>query len=316
MYNPIKAYLKQSNDKYSLPEKDYSNLVPSIQYSEGIPKILFQICLKGFPENADHVLSSLDDGLKNNIAELKNNNPDFKYYLFSDVEAERFILEYYGKEMLNNYYYRIDRHYGAARADLLRYLILYAWGGVYLDLKSTLAHPLSECVNTDDCFLIFYWDCMANGNRYPLIPEELPKGELLTGFLVSAKGHPFMRSVIQQVMQNIDKYNPFSQGIGFTGVQRTTGNTMYSITINDCINRDDRDDTVDFRYGEAFAQFGFSVHFSGPYVEGDYQKKAGLSNYRKEWRPVVVCPNRLIRCIDNAYLYVTAKIYRLLCKKS
>ena len=313
MYNPIKTYLKHFNDKYSLPEKDYNSIVPVIEYSEGIPKILFQICLKGYPENADHLLSSLDVGLKNNIDNLRNNNPDFKYYLFSDLEAERFILEYYGKEMLNNYYLRIDRHYGAARADFLRYLVLYAWGGCYLDLKSSISCPLSERIDADDDFVVFYWDSIPNGNRYPLIPEELPKGELLTGLLVSAKGHPFMRSVIMQVMQNIDMYNPFTQGTGFTGVQLTTGNTMYSITINDCINKDS---SVHYRYGKAFAQFGFSVHFSGTYVAGDYQKKAGLSNYREEWRPVVVCPNQLIRCIDKVYLYLASKLYRLLYKKS
>lgn len=74
------------------------------------------------------------------------------------------LHNYYGQRIWE-YYLRINKKYGAARADLLRYLVLYALGGVYLDLKSTVLYPLSLNIQQGDSFLIMYWDCFSGGKN-------------------------------------------------------------------------------------------------------------------------------------------------------
>ena len=49
--------------------------------------------------------------------------------------SSNYIRREYGESILSCYL-RIDPVYGAARADLFRYLLLYRTGGVYLDIKS------------------------------------------------------------------------------------------------------------------------------------------------------------------------------------
>ena len=314
--NSLQSLLCQLNDRYVRTMLDYEVLVPIIEYSRTVPRILFQICLRGKDEDAQHVYPCLDKDLLNNIKELRNNNPDYTYQLICDYEARKFILKHYG-ERVYNYYLRINKKYGAARADFLRYLVLYATGGVYLDLKSTVLKALSQGIREDDSFLIMYWDSIPGGKRNSPTTSNLPKGELLTGFLVSSKGHPFMRKVIIQTLRNIDSYNPFREKTG-TGVLRVTGNEMFSIAINSCVQGSQPNEMLGIRYEEAFHNFGFKLHFSEgelaqDYSSGDFQKKAGLTDYRKQMSPIVASPNICIRCVNNLY-YFGAKCYLVIKK--
>lgn len=76
-------------------------------------------------------------------------NPGWEHRLYNSAKAERFIADHYGVGTLAAYL-RIGPEYGAARADLLRYLVIYKHGGVYLDLQSgsgDLSTRLSTAMN-------------------------------------------------------------------------------------------------------------------------------------------------------------------------
>jgi len=103
------------------------------EMSETIPRIIHQT----FPSK-----ENLLPEISNNIAKICKMNPDWEYRLYDDFDIEERLFHYYGAKILK-IYRRINRGYGAARADFFRYLILYAEGGVYLDIKSTLTRPLS-----------------------------------------------------------------------------------------------------------------------------------------------------------------------------
>ena len=59
-------------------------------------------------------------------------------------------------------------NYGAAKADLFRYLLIYAYGGVYLDLKSTVEKPLSESLSGNESFILSHWANSDYGNYIEL----------------------------------------------------------------------------------------------------------------------------------------------------
>ena len=98
-------------------------------------------------------MSDLPHEIEQNIAHLRQSNPEYEYHLFDDEEIRAFILEHYG-EVIWGYYQRIAPPYGAARADFFRYLLMYQLGGVYLDIKSSLDRPLREVLRDDDQFLL------------------------------------------------------------------------------------------------------------------------------------------------------------------
>ena len=113
---------------------DYDGLLPSFSGQNGISHNIFQTCKDK---------RCLSAPLQQNIERIQQMNPDWAYRLFDDADIEAYIGEHYGKQILA-FYHRIDAHYGAAKADFFRYLVIYREGGVYLDIKSTLDKPLAK----------------------------------------------------------------------------------------------------------------------------------------------------------------------------
>lgn len=291
---------EEVNRKNCLPIEKYDELLPQFEESPVIAKHIFQICLLGDGSSSERVMHRLTPEFIDNIDKLKRNNPEYNYHLFSDQEARQFILQYYGP-FVWNYYRRIDSAYLAAKADLLRYLVLYALGGVYLDLKSTVDSPFSEVLREDDRFMVFYWDNMPNGQHHYLIPEYIQKGEMLQGFIISASGHVFLRKVILSVLQKIDRYNPYKDGIGWEGTLKTVGPVIYTQTVFNLIQ-----DTDDLYYREAgpFNEFGYRLSFLGTYSPGQYQKSLLMKDYRKSSRPVIMNGNRWVQAVNALYLKI------------
>ncbi len=80
---------------------------------------------------------NLPPKMKQNVEKLKNDNSEFKHYLFDDNMCREFIKTHFNKDVL----YTFDKLIpGAYKADLFRYCILYINGGIYLDIKY-------KCVN-------------------------------------------------------------------------------------------------------------------------------------------------------------------------
>jgi inositol phosphorylceramide mannosyltransferase catalytic subunit len=168
------------------------------------------------------------------IAAMRARNPGWDYRFYDAAAAEKFILDVYGPDMFAAYS-RIDPVYSAARSDLLRYLICYAHGGVYLDTKSTALLPLDDVLRPDDCFVFSQWkelrDLPAEQSSHAET-RHIAGCEYVNWFVVSAVGHPFLRAVIERVLANISAYNPFVHGVGRHAVLRLTGPIAYTLAIH------------------------------------------------------------------------------------
>lgn len=188
----------------------------------GIPRIIHQTYF---------TKTSLPAELCSNIESIQSLNPTWEYRLYDDGDIETFILQTYGQTMLN-IYHKINPLYGAARADFFRYLLIYAVGGVYLDIKSTITRPLDAVLRDNDFYILSQWDHVD----YPLWGfhselKHIPGGELQQWHIISAPRHPFLYHVIQQVIQNIHTYQTNSANTGFKGVIQTTGPIAYTRAI-------------------------------------------------------------------------------------
>lgn len=168
-----------------------------------------------------------------NLEAIRTLNPGWECRLYDSPAVVSFILTHFGQEMLDTYE-SINPQYGAARADLFRYLVLYKLGGVYLDLKSRAGRPLDDVIRPDDRFLLSQWENRP-GMKFEgwgLHKElRLKDGEFQQWFIIAAPGHPFLQAVIRRVVRNINGYVPALHGAGRLGVLRTTGPIPYTLAI-------------------------------------------------------------------------------------
>lgn len=128
---------------------------------------------------------------------------------------------------------KISPEYGAAKADLFRYLLLYSEGGVYLDLKSTTLGPLSAVIKDNDTYILSTWE-NSPGEEFEGVGHWEKFGvanEFQQWHIICVAKHPFLAAIIEQVVSNIDSYNPFLVGIGAIGTIRTTGPVVYTKVI-------------------------------------------------------------------------------------
>jgi hypothetical protein len=98
-----------------------------------------------------------------------------------------------------------------------------------------MRRPLREVIRPDDRYLLSYWRNAAGEEfeGWGLDPELTlsPRGEFQQWYIASSPGHPFLRAVIEQVLENIVCYSPVLDGTGWPGVLRTTGPTAYTLAI-------------------------------------------------------------------------------------
>jgi hypothetical protein len=199
-------------------------LLPAVAPGDAIPRVIHQV----------YFTKQLPPEIRDNVDKLRSLNPGWEYKLYDDDHMAQFISSRYGSRVLG-YYSRINKRYGASRADVFRYLLIYQEGGVYLDIKSSLQKPLDEVIRVDDVYLLSRWR-NAIGERYAGwgMHNALRRHggqELQQWHIIAAPGHPFSRAVITHVMQNIDDYNPLFQSTGKGGVIRVTGPIAYTRSI-------------------------------------------------------------------------------------
>jgi len=132
-------------------------------------------------------------------------------------------------------YDRIDPVYRAIQSDILRHLLCYARGGVYLDLKSTVTRPLNQVLRPDDVFLLSQWlvdrhKPAGQGQHRELL--HIPGHEYCNWAIFSAPGHPFLKAMIERFVHNIETYAPLRDGVGHYGAMRVAGPIAYSLAIH------------------------------------------------------------------------------------
>jgi len=198
--------------------------IPVLPAGDSIPRIIHQTFYD----------RKLNPQLQENVDRLRALNPGWEYRFYDDADVAAFIKGNY-PAIVWEYFERIDPRYGAARADLFRYLLLYKFGGVYLDIKSSATRPLDEVIRPDDRFLLSKWhradgEYEVYGWHYDLLGH--PGGEYQQWHVVSAPGHPFLKAVIETLMTNIDLYDPYLHQTGKRGVLRVTGPITYTLAIH------------------------------------------------------------------------------------
>lgn len=215
--------------KLDLNKKSKIGLISAFPEGDFIPKKIHQTYPNG----------KLPNEIRTNIEKIKTLNPGWEYKLYDDDDIQQYIFENYPATVLE-YFNRINKRYGAAKADVFRYLLLYKEGGVYLDIKSSLNRSLDDVLLVNDKYILSHWDDSKGsaregwGRHRDL--KNFSAGEFQQWFIISVPGHPFLKKVLENVLSNIECYIPELHGTGRIGVLRLTGPIAYTLAIAPLIN--------------------------------------------------------------------------------
>lgn len=101
---------------------------------DSFPKILHQIWLQGS--------GNIPEKYKENIQQNQKINPGWKYELWDDIKIINLLRE--NDEWINTYYQLEYLHH---KVDFARYVILYKFGGAYVDMDAKIIKPLNNIIN-------------------------------------------------------------------------------------------------------------------------------------------------------------------------
>jgi mannosyltransferase OCH1-like enzyme len=225
-----------------------------------IPKNIFQVSI-----NLNHYLNEI----QNQINKTKTLNPEYKYTLITqESEMDDFVNNFFPGEIADCYN---KLNIIVAKVDFWRYLVLYKYGGVYLDMDSSIEKPLDELIKQDDESII-----TAEGNPYFYVQWAL----------IFNKEHPILKQVVELIVDNI-KNNTYPNDI-----HKMTGPTVYSKAINiihnnlfyEDINRNDININTNITYNLNNIKYRlYGIDYSG-YFCFKYNDSYLLYEGKKHWR--------------------------------
>lgn len=141
-----------------------------------IPKKIYQTYKNNDYHNIYHY---------NAVQSLLEFNPDFEYYFYNDKDCRKFIKENFSEDILNTY----DFIYPCAyKADFFRYLIIYKYGGIYIDNKYIVKNSFYSIINKEDLNVL----CLDVDNEC-----------LMNSLIISLPSSEKINSIIHRIVENV-----------------------------------------------------------------------------------------------------------------
>lgn len=163
-------YQRLHKKKWRLLNRLYKNHLAGRtkrQKKERIPKIIHQIWLGSpFPEKYKKIQQTWID-----------HHPDWEYHLWTDETIAHLYLQ-------NHTLFEAATNV-AQKADILRYEILYQFGGLYADADF-------ECLKPFDIL-------NENCDFYAGVSDQIRSPQICNSLIASIPGHPILRKCIQEL---------------------------------------------------------------------------------------------------------------------
>jgi hypothetical protein len=178
IYFTNKQSFEQQESRYrkQLLNKEYRNIHDNIDESENIrPKIIWQTY---------HNKSKIPIDVYSNIQQYA---PDYQHIILNDEEGIQFLNQFFQPKVVQAFK---QLKLGAHKADLLRYALLYIYGGIYLDIKTQLIQSIDSVF--PDQSVIY------------LIRNAYNHGMIYQGIISSPPGNPLFLSTIYFILQNLN----------------------------------------------------------------------------------------------------------------
>ena len=157
-----------------------------------IPTTVFQIFI-GF-DNRIHYL------LQDKIHRFFRENIFYEHVFITNEDQMKAFIEEKGNELLMTCYLKLDNIY--SKIEFFKYLVLYEYGGIYLDISKTTNMRLDDFISEGDS---------------AIISASETKGMYCTDVLFFEKNHPILERVLGLIIKYVNEntYNgDFEETVG------------------------------------------------------------------------------------------------------
>ena len=173
-----------------------------------IPRLVFR--------KAETNYTSLPEAFKEIMRNTTRLNPKYSQFYFSSLDTALFIQQYF-PQYWSDYKTVVP---GAFRADIFRLLVLYQFGGIYVDMSMIFKRPIDEVVTATDEFV-----SIKNHDNWGM----------QNSFISCYPKHPLMLRMIEHVMKNFHEQNYGDSVIGITGTATVCFYfVLYSVLAHHC----------------------------------------------------------------------------------
>ena len=132
----------------------------------------------------------IPDVWKEAVEACKNKHKSYRYILWTDASMKKFVKEEY-PEFYKTY---ISYPNPIQRCDAFRYLVLYKYGGIYIDMDLMCKKSFTDLL------------------KYDLVLVKSANYDTLTNsFIVSTPKNPFMKYLIDNLEKYKDSYSIFGK---------------------------------------------------------------------------------------------------------
>lgn len=164
-----------------------------------VPKIIWRIWCEPGPFGT----CGGRNAQKNPWTQTKLLAPEWEQRIFEDGEnwslARRWLETEFGYDHeVTQAFNLLNNEYGAAKADLLRYAIIYINGGIYLDMKSCISKKIPE-MPPDKDMITFQWNTIFAPQSH-LFTQG---GEYVNWFLYARPKAPIMKEILRTTAKNV-----------------------------------------------------------------------------------------------------------------
>lgn len=139
--------------------------------------------------------------------------PEYEHTILDNNDCIKFLQIYFNDNVLDTFN---KLKMGAHKADLIRYCLLYIYGGAYIDIKTELVKPLNDIFKNPN--IVYSVIANSNDHIYQGIISTPPQNPLflsLIQYIVDVKNtlmyHSFCVDFFYQISKDIDEYP--SEGI-------------------------------------------------------------------------------------------------------
>jgi len=133
----------------------------------------------------------------------KKNEPDWEEIIYTNEEQSDFVeTQFTDEPRIWQAYQLINPEYKAARADLVRLLLIYKYGGLYMDMKSCVVGKIPDIPSDKDMYCS-HWDTRFFGMEKPHTDIFGKNGEIQNWYIYARQGAPILVDIISQVVNNI-----------------------------------------------------------------------------------------------------------------
>lgn len=129
-----------------------------------------------------HDKNNINDNIKLSIEKIKNNNPEFNYYLFDNNGCINFLKNNFNNDVLHAYNKLKPESY---KSDLWKYCILYIYGGVFIDITKK---PINN---------FKFIDIINNNQMFFSRNNDL-------SLLISYPKNPIFITCIEKIIENVN----------------------------------------------------------------------------------------------------------------